>query len=359
MTQDKRSVVDYTRTFSYVDVDAILTEEFGEAWTEYRRQYLASINYDKTGHIPAAPLTLDLELVNKCNLRCTMCFGDHHKGTRHSLDLEQIRSTIHEFVAAGGKCIQVGMGSELLLYENVIDVLRIAREEGVLDIWVFTNGVLMDQAFLDALVKYRVARLNVSFDAATRETYHKVRGQDHFDLLEKNIDALIATKAQAASKLPVIRLTFVVQQQNLHEVDMFVERWKDKVGYIDFQRYVSYEGLKDLPWGNQSIDAPSVPSPGNSYCPLPFNCLNVWANGDVTPCCFYFGPHGLVLGNVKEMSLKEIWAGEPLKKVRDGLLSGNVNPTCATCIANRSQHEPLLEKAGRVKKQVAPEPAVS
>lgn len=347
MTELKRTTVDYTKTFKYIDLDAILTEEFGEAWTDYRQRYLASINYDKTGEIPAAPLTLDLELVNKCNLRCTMCYGDHHKGTRYTLGLEEIQTSLREFVQAGGKSIQIGMGSELLLHENVIDVLRIAREEGVLDIWTFTNGILMDQAFYDALIKYRVARLNVSFDAATRETYLKVRGQDHFDLLEKNIDTLIEMKKRAGSKLPIIRLTYVVQEQNLHEIDMFVERWKNKVGYIDFQRYVSYEGLSDLPWGNQSIDAPPVPSPGSSYCPLPFNCLNVWANGDVTPCCFYFGAHGLVLGNVKQASLMDIWTGEPLRKVREGLLSGNVNPSCATCIANRSKHQSLLEKAGQ------------
>ena len=346
--KSKRATVDYTKTYKFVDIDAVLTKEFGEPYLQYRRIYAESINYDKTGYVPPAPVTLDLELVNRCNLRCTMCYGAHHKGEKHVHEMDTVRQMFREFVQSGGYCVQVGMGSEILLHPDVIEVLKIAREEGVIDIWMFTNGILLTQKICDALCQFKVARLNISLDAATRETYHKVRGQDHFDLLCRNIEMLNETKKRHGTELPILRLTYVVQEQNLHEIDLFVETFRDKAGYLDFQRYVSYEGLPDLPWGNQSIDAPPVPSPGSSYCPLPFNCLNVWANGDVTPCCFYFGPHGLVLGNVKDTSLQEIWTGEPLKKVREGLLSGNVNPTCATCIANRSKHQPLLEKAGEV-----------
>ena len=346
-SQQLRKTVDYTKTYKFVDTDTILTEEFGEAWTRYRAIYEQSINYDKTGFVPKAPITVDVELVNRCNLKCVMCYTDHHKAAKHAQSMDDIRRMFRELVQAGGYCLQLGMGSEILLYKNIPEVLRVAREEGVLDVWMFTNGILLNQKIIDALIEFRVARLNISLDGATRETYKAIRGQDKLGQIERNINLLLETKAKRGSKLPILRLTYVVQNENVHECEMFLEKWKDKAGYVDFQRYVAYDGMEKLPWGSGSIDAPRVAAPGNSYCPLPFNCLNVWANGDVTPCCFYYGGHGLVLGNVKNETLMEIWNGEPLQKVREGLLSGQVNPTCATCIAGRSKNEPLLEKASK------------
>jgi radical SAM protein with 4Fe4S-binding SPASM domain len=350
MSQEKlRNVVDYTKTYKFVDTDEVLYGEFGEPYRTYRALYERSINYDKTGFIPEAPITLDIEMVNRCNLRCVMCYTDHHKAEKHTQSLDDIRMMIRQHVQAGGYCIQIGMGSEILLYKGIERVLKIAREEGVLDVWMFTNGILLTQKIVDALIEFRIARLNISLDGATRETYKAIRGQDKLDQIERNIEMLLKTKEQRGSKLPILRLTYVVQNENIHECEMFLEKWKDKAGYIDFQRYVAYDGMEKLPWGSSSIDAPSVPAVGNSYCPLPFNCLNVWANGDVTPCCFYYGGHGLVLGNVKEQSLQEMWTGEPLRKVREGLLTGQVNPTCATCIAGRSRNEPLLAQASQAK----------
>jgi radical SAM protein with 4Fe4S-binding SPASM domain len=65
-------------------------------------------------------------------------------------------------------------------------------------------------------------------------------------------------------------------------------------------------------------------------------CLNPWlscsiqSNGNVVPCCFCFGDDN-ILGNVKEKSLREIWAGEEVKTLRSTFTSGNYRKICSKC----------------------------
>ncbi len=340
MSEDKaaeRTGHSSIETVPFTEIETILAEEFGERFVAYRKVYRDSLNCDRTGQLPAFPVTVQFELVNRCNLSCIMCYTDNHKAAKSTLAIGTLETVMQECQSFGVPAAVIGMGSEALLYKDIRKVISTIRDAGVMDLFFGTNATLLNEDIAGFMIDQRVSRVLVSLDAATPETYKRIRGKDELELVERNVRRLIELKRERGSKLPIVRLCFCVQPENLHERQAFVDKWRDWADYIDFQERIDFSSVNDLIAGNYEAlpDLKTMPV-ADTHCPYPFNTLNVWANGDVTPCCTFYGK-ALVLGNVAENTLKELWDGDRINEIRRELVSGNLNPTCHTCLAQRDR----------------------
>jgi radical SAM protein with 4Fe4S-binding SPASM domain len=332
-----RDKVEHIQSVKYTDVEQVLTDEFGDRFSDYRVNYRKSLNYDTNGYIPPFPLTLSIEFVNRCNLSCQMCYTINHSDKKATLSVSDIETMMQECAEYGLPAAVVGMGSEALIYKGAQDAIKRIRDSGVMDVFLGTNGVLLNKQLCNFLVEQRVARIEVSLDAATPETFKKIRGKDELLRIEANLEILIQAKKDANSKLPVIRLCFCVQEDNIMEQKAFLEKWRDRVDYIDFQEMVDFDDVDDLRgMGDDAFRAGDLPPPESTYCAYPFNSLHVWSNGDVTPCCTFFGK-ALVIGDATKQSLKEIWDGDKMSEIRDQLLTGRLNKVCHICLTSRDK----------------------
>ncbi len=330
-----RENVDHIASVKFTDVEEVLAEEFGARFREYRKSYKKSLNYDHNGYIPDFPLTVSLEFVNRCNLSCQMCYTINHADKKSTLELREIAEIMAECGANGLPAAVVGMGSEALIFKGARDAIAEVRKAGVMDVFLGTNGVLLDASLSEFLVEQRIARIEVSLDAATPETYKKIRGKDELLKIERNLEILIETRKRLNSKLPVIRLCFCVQKDNIHEQRAFLDKWQGRVDYIDFQEMVDFGQVDEFrSMGDDASIPAGLPVPASTYCAYPFNSLHVWSNGDVTPCCTFFGK-ALTIGNTKQDTLLDIWNGEELAEIRRQLMSGNLNKVCHACLTCR------------------------
>src|SRR5215510_16620632 len=59
-------------------------------------------------------------------------------------------------------------------------------------------------------------------DAATRETYVKIRGVDQFERVIRNIGALVTLQQQRGSNTPRVSLWFTTLKANLDELPAFI-----------------------------------------------------------------------------------------------------------------------------------------
>ncbi|MEZ5179388.1 MAG: SPASM domain-containing protein [Acidimicrobiales bacterium] len=62
-------------------------------------------------------------------------------------------------------------------------------------------------------------------------------------------------------------------------------------------------------------------------CRAPFTSIHVDQFGDARPCC----QSSLVLGNVGQRTLEEIWTGEPLAELRAAIAEGDLSRGCEHC----------------------------
>jgi len=267
-----------------------------------------------------------------------MCYLPNQRGKKYTLSLGTLYTLLSESKEHGLPAIMIGSGSEGMLYKNIKEALKAARNSNILDVWFSTNGTLLTKEIMELLVDEKIARIAISLDAATSEIYREIRGKDLLNKVESNIHYLLDVKRRKQSKLPIVRLSFCVQEANINECKLFVDKWKNVVDYIDFQALLDYGPLEQGVVKVQKEKDTGVKVRCESYCPLPFNSLSVWSNGDVTPCCGFYG-RKQVLGKAGEASLMSIWKGDMLKQIREELLLGAPNLYCKVCLASRDRNK--------------------
>jgi radical SAM protein with 4Fe4S-binding SPASM domain len=353
-----------TVSYSFSDWMDELSRIYGSRWDEYRESFGLTNNKLTAAQEAAnlrAPITITLELVNRCNLRCVMCWTDNHVMKKGVLSLSQIQNILNEFRDAGNPvpAVIVGLGSEPLLYREAKEVILVCKQAGVMDIFFGTNGVLLDEDLSRFLIDQEVTRLEVSLDAAHKETYQKIRSKDKLEIVESNIKKFIEIRNSLGKRTPVVRLAFVVQELNYNERDFFLEKWKDVVDYVDFQQLSDFSSVtsrlgKDLAFYlfddetdeekkkftddlRERLKKTNSTSGSELFCPYPFNSLNVWANGDISPCCCFHG-RALTIGNVAEKGLSEVWQGREMKALRQEILDGRLNRVCRSCLDRDTRH---------------------
>ncbi len=331
----KRDRNDNLFRYQEEDINKKLIDVFGEDFRKYREDFDKTQNYLQTKFIPDFPLELYIELLNRCNFNCIMCYKKHRiDEPRAELSLEILQKIMDEAKENKLPSISINTGGELFLYKDIKEVFRVVKEAGIQDICLGTNAALLNDEMIELIVKNKITRIKISLDAAASETYRKIRRGGTLEKTEKNIEKLIACKKKYNSFLPVIRLSFVVMDINFHEAQQFIDKWEDKVDCIDLQRYVDFSYIdKDA-----KIDQNVIK---NSFCTGPFYSLTIWSNGNITPfCCFH--DLKLPLGNIYEDTLKNIWTGEKMRQIREQLASKRFNPVCQKCLYFRDKD--LIDK---------------
>jgi radical SAM protein with 4Fe4S-binding SPASM domain len=88
---------------------------------------------------------------------------------------------------------------------------------------VVTNGILLNERAIEAMIDARLSRLVVSIDGATAPTYESIRVGARFEELLSNLSLLQTMKRERGTSLPVLRLNFVMMRRNVEELPALVE----------------------------------------------------------------------------------------------------------------------------------------
>jgi len=125
------------------------------------------------------PLSGGLDLTTRCNLRCAHCFLGPQRHfpdaeTEPELETNRILAILDEATDAG--CLFLLLtGGEPLLHADFSRIYTHARTRG-LNVTVFTNGTLVDDATVALFREYPPKVVEVSLYGATPGTYERVTG---------------------------------------------------------------------------------------------------------------------------------------------------------------------------------------
>jgi radical SAM protein with 4Fe4S-binding SPASM domain len=298
-----------------------LYEIHGDKFIRYRRDWERTCRQE---FVPDFPLHLELEINNYCNLKCAMChFAKyyHNPQKKKNMDLEMLDLILNQ---CRGRlpAVLIGSGAESFLHPQINEIIQKFHDAGIMDIIVSTNGIMLTETMIELLVRLNIPRITVSVDAVSQETYAKIRG-GRLSIIEKNILNLIAAKKKAQKKLPYIRLTYVIQPENMHEQQAFESRWSNVVDRIDFQTLLEING--------SDLNSEQSDNHLKNTCVQPFQRLTIDYNGDVYPCCTYYKKY-LKLGNIKSQTIEELWNCKKIKDLRQSLREKNHYRPCIKCL---------------------------
>jgi len=319
------------------DADEIVARAVGrEKYYEYRRLWRETSRVEIELDFP---LQLDIELNSGCNLACPICPSDLREVEPKMvlMDLELYRDIIDEGMRHGLRAVNLNFVNEPLLRKDISDFVSYAREKGVLDIMFNTNGMLLTKDMSHRLIKAGLTKLSVSFDGFTKETYEKIRPGGNFDRVKRNMLDFLKMREKFDSKLPLLKLTYLVTALNGGELDDFLDFWQDKADLVSLQNLSNpYEGEQSeqlkrtygFDNGGRDIDT-------EYRCPHPFQRMSIRYDGTVLPCCHFRGI-GLIIGNVKEKGIYDIYHTPPAEEIRRRHKNAEYYkiPVCYGCIMN-------------------------
>jgi len=290
------------------------------------------------------PTSMAVESTAACNLDCPFCrYGQSAElvgQTAHSdierkvgnVDLALYRDKILPSAKEFGiKQIQLHFQGEPLMNKKLVEMITLGKESGM---WMqfFTNGLLMTEKKMDELLDANVDLVRFSIDGNSQDTYklHRVGG-DFDQVIE--ILTEFASKARDRSSKVKIQWSYIVTSNNEHELESARKR-SESLG-VEFMAKVL--NTQDVSW------RPKISSWLKDYKSKPcqdiFTIFNVQWNGDVVPCC-YDVEGKVVLGNLVDNTMEEIWRLPRFKEFRKRLANAKAKPEeepeiCKSCPAYR------------------------
>lgn len=161
-----------------------------------------------------------IEITNRCDLRCPVCFANSGSGT--DISLADFGKMVDFFVESeGGKAdiLQIS-GGEPTLHPNIVEFIELARTKPIGYVMLNTNGLRIanDLAFVAELGKFKGGfEVYLQFDGFDDQTHKYLRGKSLAQVKRKAIENL--DKFQ----IPTTLVCSVANHVNDHELGGIIE----------------------------------------------------------------------------------------------------------------------------------------
>lgn len=229
-------------------------------------------------------------------------------------------------IPSGKRVIHLHNFGEPLLDFQIFDKIRYCKKKGF-STRIFSNLNLLDSSMAQELLDSGLDDLKVSIDAVTKNRYESIRKGLRYDVLIKNITTLVELRRKSGSNKPRICVLCTDMPANQDEVSAFKKFWEEKVDKVIITKLHNWAEANDK---------------SDKYHRLQLPCLRLWQtmtilqSGEAALCCMDFDGQ-VILGNAKEQSLREIWSGSRLSKIKSKHLTGKMEEIslCRSCELRR------------------------
>jgi radical SAM protein with 4Fe4S-binding SPASM domain len=338
--------------------------------------------------VATTPVDLIFSAEHRCNLRCVQCPStvERRQGGLPLMDRRLPETTLERFLKLEAILPRLRFTSltgsgEPMLSPALGGLLERLAHHQVPATTFNTHGNLLDRARCELIVDQRLANLTVSVDAATRETYERIRVGGKWERLLAGLETLNAVKRERGSERPTLVLAGNFMRQNIEELPGLVElaarfsasvlatntvlydpamrdqaliyhraltremtvraiRRARELG-VGFDNRLYEPGEGEPPLEGEAPPAnvappPEPPSPQPlpprrsailKACQAPWTGLMVESDGQCKVCCFE-SPY---VGNLNDQSFAEIWNSPGVQELRRQFLDDDPPLGCRRC----------------------------
>ncbi|OGZ23731.1 MAG: hypothetical protein A3A08_02600 [Candidatus Nealsonbacteria bacterium RIFCSPLOWO2_01_FULL_41_9] len=303
------------------------------------------------------PSYLEIEVTTRCPLKCIICERTYWQEANRDMSFQEFKNIIDQFPKL--KWIGLTGIGESFANKDFLKMLRYVKGKNIF-VELYDNFFLIDARVARELIEMGIDKIFISLDAATKETYEKIRVGSNFERVIDNLNDFFRLKREMKAHFPEISFHYIVNSLNLQEIPQYIDLVHSLVPKgkptIKFTRmlheFPEVKGLFveipkeiiekterkaeslgiNLDW---SADVPSA-KPKIQKCAewtMPF----IFVTGHVIPCCAGNEAGNrefqkkTALGNVFEKSFQEIWRGQKYNALRKTLSQGRVPLPCQNC----------------------------
>jgi cyclic pyranopterin phosphate synthase len=163
---------------------------------------------------------LRVSVTDRCNLRCIYCHpldGCDFVERKEILRLEEIYHIVQLFVECGIRKVRL-TGGEPLVRKNIVYLVeKLAGIEGIEELALTTNGVLLESLAAE-LKDAGLHQVNISMDSTDSEIYKQITGFDLLPTVTKGI-----YKALEVGLRPVKINTVIMRSINVSQIPLLAQ----------------------------------------------------------------------------------------------------------------------------------------
>lgn len=340
------------------------TREKGIKWVYNYIHFI--LFYDTTNYLlikylhwrHSYPSYLEVECTTRCPLKCKFCEHTFWNESSTDMTLDQFKHIIDQFP----KLRWIGMTGigEEFINKSFMNMLKYIKQKDISTfIELYDSFMFITEEEINELIDLGIERIFISLDAATKETYEKIRIGANWEKVMQNLETLVKLKKEKSAQFPQLCFHYIVLKDNIHEMVDFIDlvhSFSADVKLIQFSRMLHcFDEVKNLfvevpeeitkevnnkakelginvTWGlNVSQNKPSI-----NRCmawTMPF----IFVNGDVIPCCaeneanMRNFQHKTSMGNIFKQSFKEIWNDARYNNLRRIIKQNKTPSACVNC----------------------------
>jgi uncharacterized radical SAM superfamily Fe-S cluster-containing enzyme len=166
------------------------------------------------------PCSVLIEVTDRCNLHCAVCFADSGRGQAEDPSVEKISLLLERAMAAAGPCNLQLSGGEPTLRDDLPEIVELARRIGYSFIQLNTNGLRLasDKEYVRRLQTAGLSSVFLQFDGIDDEIYRFLRGRALLD------EKLLAVRNCGETGLGVVLVPTLVRGVNTDSIGAMVRQ---------------------------------------------------------------------------------------------------------------------------------------
>ncbi|MFO7300877.1 MAG: radical SAM/SPASM domain-containing protein [Acidobacteriota bacterium] len=266
---------------------------------------------------PRLPDIVQIESTNLCNAKCVFCPRDEMHRRQGVMAFDLFRRIVDQCAELGITHVRLHNYGEALLDRQIAAKVRYAKERGIQEVGMISNGSLLTADLARELIDAGLDAINISVDASGKEVFERTRVHLDYDTVIGNIRTLHRLRGEAGRRRPRLILSFV-RQNNSDEERRFIEEWSriaDKIHITDLHN-----------WAGTLHTQSDVRYP----CYRLWQTFTVLWDGRVSLCCADFDGRN-VLGDLRTSTIVEVWNSPLYRAARRQHLESGGPEICRSC----------------------------
>lgn len=284
------------------------------------------------------PLGVDIHPSTFCNIKCIFCMHSSQNPCYDDIknlmfDFELFKKTIDDMKKFPQKIKALhfcGLG-EPLMNKNIADMIKYAKNAEIAEkIDMNSNGVLFSKEMSDKIIDAGLNFIRISVNGLSDEDFKEYTGTNvNFEKYVQNLTYLYNNRKN--TKIYIKILDFMVNTEEKKE--FFYRTFEPICDSINIENYnecfLDTKGKDKLKDSNLSQRGEVLGT--QNCCSQPFFKMEILPDGRVLPCAE--AQISMVVGNINENSITEIWDSKVLNNFRLSMTKGvkTANKVCAEC----------------------------
>lgn len=262
------------------------------------------------------PKFIEIQFHNKCNSYCLICPYKDMNYDYENMSDELFDKFLNEIDETKLVRLIPYLNNEPFLDSHYLDKIEKIRDRfNKVEIEISSNVSLIKESDLERLKRLNITELRLSVFGFSKDCYKKMMPGLNHDITFKKLKIISDYMKDSSTIVSIV----MIDNGEIPEIEFnHMRELCDNLGF-KFERWGFLDRSNNVKYKSNNINNPKVVSCEQNR---PLERMHILSDGRVIMCCQDWS-HSIVLGNINNNTIKEIWNSKKYNDIRESLYDKN------------------------------------